>query len=152
MSEESLKTIKISIYFPVNVVSKPLTYHLVKSYDLRVNILHADIGLNKVGKLIVDITGTEWNIESGLKYIESEGANYKLLTKTIIWQEDNCVHCGACTAVCPSGALQMDKKDWSLTFDKEKCMVCELCVRACPLNVMENLCTKKGPIGNSSRV
>ncbi|MCX7710653.1 MAG: 4Fe-4S binding protein [Clostridia bacterium] len=131
-----MKTIKLSLHFPANHVTKPLTYDLVKKFDLQINILHADIQLNKTGKLILDITGTEWNIESGLKYIEDQGIKYKLFTKSIIWQEDSCVHCGACTAVCPSGALQMDKMDWSLTFDKEKCMVCELCVKACPLNVM----------------
>lgn len=131
-----MKTIKLSMYFPVGQITMPLTYNLVKRFDLQINILHADIGLTKTGKLIVDITGTEWNIEAGLKYIQDQGIRYKLFTKSIIWQEDDCVHCGACTAVCPSGALQMDKQDWSLTFDKEKCMVCELCVKACPLNVM----------------
>ncbi|MCX7842053.1 MAG: 4Fe-4S binding protein [Clostridia bacterium] len=131
-----MKTIKVSLYYPANTVAKPITYKLVKDYDLQINILHADISLNKVGKLVIDITGTEWNIEAGLKFIEDQGIKYKLFTKTIIWQEDSCVHCGACTAVCPSGALSMDKKEWTLTFDKEKCMVCELCVKACPLNVM----------------
>ena len=130
------KTIKVTLYFPAGNVARPITYHLVKDYDLIINILHADISLNKVGKLTVDITGTEENLTAGLKYIEGQGISYKLFTKTIIWQEDDCVHCGACTAVCPSGALEMDKKDWSLTFDREKCLVCELCVKACPLRVI----------------
>ena len=47
------------MYFPAGNVTKPVTYHLVKDYDLIINILHADISLNKVGKLTVDITGTE---------------------------------------------------------------------------------------------
>jgi ferredoxin len=131
-----MKKIKVSLHYPASEISKPITCHLVKDFDLCINILHADIGLNKQGKLILDIEGEEENIEKGLKFVEEQGINYKLFSKSIIWQEDNCVHCGACTAVCPSGALQMDKSDWSLTFDKEKCLVCEFCVRACPLNVM----------------
>lgn len=131
-----MKKIKVQMNFPANEVTKPVTYHLVRDFDLQINILHADISLNKVGKLIVDVEGDEGNIEAGLKFVEEQGIKYKLFTKSIIWQEDNCVHCGACTAVCPSGALQMDKQDWNLTFDKEKCLVCELCVKACPLNVM----------------
>jgi ferredoxin len=131
-----MKKIKVTFYFPANEVTKPVTYHLVKNYDLQINILHADIGLNRMGKLVLDIFGEEGNIEAGLKFVEEQGIRYQLFSKSIIWQADNCVHCGACTAVCPSGALEMDKKDWSLTFDKEKCLVCELCVRACPLNVM----------------
>lgn len=131
-----MKKIKVTLYYPVKSVTKPITYHLIKDFDLEVNILNADIGLNKTGKLVLDITGTEWNIESGLKFIQDQGLTYKLFNRSIIWQEDSCVHCGACTAVCPSGALELDKINWSLTFDRDKCMVCELCVKACPLKVM----------------
>ncbi len=131
-----MKTIKVCVYFPPNTITKPLMYHLVKDYDLQVNILNADISLNKNGKLVADVTGTEWNIEAGLKFIEEIGLEYKLFTKTIIWQEDECVHCGACTAICPSEAISMDKLSWQLCFVKEKCLVCGLCVKACPLNVM----------------
>ena len=38
------KKIKVTLYFPANKVTKPITYHLVKDYDLKVNILNADIG------------------------------------------------------------------------------------------------------------
>jgi len=131
-----MKKIKVSLIYPAGDVGKPITYHLVRDFNLVINILHADINLNKMGKLILDIEGEEEDIENGLKYVEEQGIKYKLFTKTIIWQEDDCIHCGACTAVCPSHALSMDKTDWSLTFDKEKCLVCELCVKSCPLNVM----------------
>jgi ferredoxin len=131
-----MKKIKVSLYYPPDKVNRQITYHLIKDFDLQVNILHADISLDKMGKLIIDIIGEDDRVEQGLKFIEEQGVEYKLFTKTIIWQEDSCVHCGACTAVCPSRALEMDKKDWALTFDKEKCLVCELCVKACPLKVM----------------
>lgn len=131
-----MKKIKITMYFSAGIITKPITYHLIKDFNLQVNILNADIGLNKVGKLTADIVGEESDIEAGLDFVEKQGVKYKLFNKSIIWQEDSCVHCGACTAVCPSGALQMDKEEWCLTFDREKCLVCELCVRACPLKVM----------------
>lgn len=131
-----MKKIKVSLIYPAGDVSKPITYHLVRDFNLIINILHADINLNKMGKLVLDIEGEEQDIENGLKFVEEQGIKYKLFTKTIIWQEDDCIHCGACTAVCPSNALSMDKSDWSLTFDKEKCLICELCVKSCPLNVM----------------
>lgn len=131
-----MKKVKVLFYYPAKEIAKPITYHLIKDYDLEINILHADISLNKVGKLILDIRGEEKNIEDGLKFVQELGINYKLFNKSIIWKEESCIHCGACTAVCPSGALWMDKNDWSLTFDREKCLVCELCVKACPLKVM----------------
>jgi len=131
-----VKKVKVSLKFPSLQISKPLTYHLVKDFDLIINILHADISLDKIGKLIVDIEGEDENLENGLKYLANEGIECKIFTKTIIWQEDNCVHCGACTAVCPSNTLNMDRKTWELKFDREKCLLCGLCVKACPLQVM----------------
>jgi ferredoxin len=131
-----MSKVKVSFKFPANRISKPLTYHLIKDYDLIINILHADISLDKIGKLIVDIEGKEENIKKGLKFLKDEDIEYKIFTKKIIWKENECVHCGACTAVCPSGALEMDKVSWSLDFNKEKCLLCGLCVKACPLKVM----------------
>ncbi|MDD5571552.1 MAG: 4Fe-4S binding protein [Bacteroidales bacterium] len=131
-----MNKIKICLYFPPNKVTVPLSYHLIKNFDLQLNILHADIDLAKTGKLIMDVLGEKKNIEKGLKFIEQQGIKYKIFNKTIIWQEDKCIHCGACTAVCPSGALKLGTIDCMLTFDKEECLVCELCIKSCPLNVM----------------
>jgi ferredoxin len=129
-------TAKVLVYFPSDKLTTPITYNLVKDFDLMINILHADIQPNKTGKLIADISGTKENLEKGLDFINRQGLEYKLFTKKIIWSEENCVHCGACTAVCPSGALKMERDTWTLTFNSEKCLICEFCVKACPLNVM----------------
>jgi ferredoxin len=129
-------TAKVLVYFPAEKITTPITYNLVKDFDLMINILHADIQPNKTGKLVVDITGRKADLEKGLAFIRDQGLEYKLFTKKIIWSEERCVHCGACTAVCPSGALAMDRETWSLTFDPEKCLICEFCVKACPLDVM----------------
>jgi ferredoxin len=131
-----MNKIKVTMRFSANDITVPVTYHLVKDYDLMVNILNADISLNKIGTLVVDLSGEEENIKKGLEYIRSLGVEVKIFNKNIIWKADECIHCGACTAVCPSGALAMDKTDWSLTFDREKCLICGLCVKACPINVM----------------
>lgn len=129
-----MKTIKISIYYPINKITVPLVSTLIKKFDLQVNILHADISLNKTGTLVADISGEDQNVDEGLKYIQEQGIGYKLFNKKLIWHEELCVHCGACTAVCPSHALVMSGED--LEFHKEKCLVCGLCIKACPLNVM----------------
>lgn len=131
-----MKKIKVTMYFPANKVTAPITYHLIRDYNLMLNILNADVSLNRTGTLVVDISGEEKDIEQGLAFVKEQGADYRIFSKSIIWQEENCIHCGACTAVCPSGALTMDKDDWSLTFDRDKCLICELCVKACPIKVM----------------
>jgi ferredoxin len=52
-------------------------------------------------------------------------------------QEERCTHCGACTAVCPTGALHIERPDMTVRFDQARCSVCELCVTACPPRVMK---------------
>ena len=51
--------------------------------------------------------------------------------------QNKCTHCGACTAVCPTGALAVSRPEMSIDFDQQKCSVCELCVPACPTRAME---------------
>ena len=54
-----------------------------------------------------------------------------------IYIDDNkCVHCGACRAVCKSNALKINKESYLLNFDEKKCVGCELCLSACPLRAI----------------
>ena len=131
-----MKTVKLSIIYPVNKVTQPVVSTLIKKYNLEVNILHADVSLTKVGTLVADISGEDADVDAALQYLSDAEVEYKLFTRKLIWDEARCVHCGACTAVCPFGALSMGGDDWSLAFDREKCVVCGLCTKACPLSVM----------------
>lgn len=59
------------------------------------------------------------------------------LNGSISWNDAVCVHCGACTSVCPAECLTMDKESWTLVFDKGKCLACQVCVKACPVGAMK---------------
>ena len=43
-----------------------------------------------------------------------------------------CVACGACVAVCPTGATAKDEETGIVTQDTETCIGCQSCVEACP--------------------
>lgn len=127
---------KISIVFPPEITEEPITYTMIKKYDLKINILRASIGYNTKGNLLVEISGREADIADAISYIESLGLNVSSLGNRIIRDEERCVSCGACTAVCPTAALYMDE-NWKLVFDAEKCVGCKLCISACPLRVIK---------------
>ncbi|MGI6562274.1 MAG: 4Fe-4S binding protein [Clostridia bacterium] len=131
-----MKKIKITFEFPPNSIKQPLTYRLIKDFDLMLNILSADVSLNRTGRLTMDMQGEEDMLEAALDWVKKQGISFKIFEKEVIWNEDKCIHCGACTAVCPSGALSLDNETWKLTFDREKCLICELCIQTCPLGVM----------------
>ncbi len=44
---------------------------------------------------------------------------------------------GACLAVCPTEALDVDRESWLVSFDPGKCVACELCIPACPPHAMQ---------------
>lgn len=130
-------TKRVVINFPAGLAEKPLTYHLVKDFDLVINILFARISPEEQGKLVLEISNaTEEQVERGLTYLREHGAQVEPLSREIAWNEAECIHCGACTAVCHPQALALDRDTWELSFDQGKCIVCEQCVSACPLGIL----------------
>jgi ferredoxin len=129
---------KIVLTFPPELTESPLTYHLVKDFDLAINILKAKITPGEEGKLVLELSnGAEERIEAGIEYLKKQGVFVEPLSKEIVHDEAKCIHCGSCTAVCRPQALSINPPDWRLKFDKELCIVCESCVKACPMQVIK---------------
>ncbi|MGE5599017.1 MAG: NIL domain-containing protein [Bacteroidota bacterium] len=128
---------RVVLTFPPELAEVPITYHLVKDYDLSLNILKAKIVPGEEGKLVLELAnGAEEKILAGIDFLRAQGVTVEPLGKEIALDEKECIHCGACTAVCQSGALLLDQDTAELRFDRERCIVCELCVRACPTRVI----------------
>ncbi|NLY89579.1 MAG: 4Fe-4S binding protein [Firmicutes bacterium] len=131
---------RVVLTFPPELTEKPITYHLVKDYDLAINILRAKITPGEEGKLVLELSnGSAEMIEKGLDFLVKQGVGVEAVSREIFLTEEECIHCGACTAVCQPGALQVDPETARLRFDKERCIVCELCVPACPLGIIKVL-------------
>jgi len=54
-------------------------------------------------------------------------------------ENNTCVHCGACTAVCNTRALSIDNKVWELNYDASQCNGCNTCLPACPLRIIQSI-------------
>jgi len=126
---------KVVLRFPADVADKPIIYYLVKDFDLMVNILKANINPHKQGTMIVELSGDKF--DAGLAFLQERGVNVQPLSEEIVRNEEQCISCGACTAICPSQALFIDRPSMIVQFDGEKCIVCQLCTRACPVRAME---------------
>lgn len=126
---------KVVLRFPAAIADKPIIFHLVKDYDLMINILKANINPHKEGTMVLDVVGEK--TEAGLDFLRRQGVGVQPLTEDIVRNEERCTHCGACTAICPTGALYLERPAMFVRFDSEACVVCQLCVRACPMQAME---------------
>lgn len=128
---------RLVLHFPAHRTDEPVTYNLIKNYDVVINILNADISHGKEGSLLVEIEGGEKNMKEALGYLKKLNVQYEPVGKSILFNEENCVHCGACAAVCFPGALVMERESRELRFEPENCIACELCIKACPLQLFE---------------
>ena len=128
---------RMVLRFPAETVNEPITYILIKEYDVLINILNADITHGKEGNLLIEMSGQESNVDEALVYLESKQVEISPVVKTILFNEPLCIHCGACASVCFPGALNLDQQSAKLVFSPEKCVACELCIKACPLKLFE---------------
>lgn len=123
---------RLSLKFSPEIVDKPITYQLLKNYKIVFNIIQARISPEEEGHLIIDFKSLEEDdINKVIDYLQSEGVEVKILEKSIIYNEERCINCGACTGVCKSGALSMDSGTYKLIVDNDKCLFCEMCLSAC---------------------
>lgn len=126
---------KVVLSFPVDATDRSLTYDLVKKYDIRINILKAEIEAGKSGKLLVELDAEDTALEEGLIYLEQNGVTVSLLASKIFRDEERCINCGNCASACFAQALTIGEPDWKLRFNPEKCIACKLCLKSCPLKL-----------------
>ncbi|MBW2568653.1 MAG: 4Fe-4S binding protein [Deltaproteobacteria bacterium] len=128
--------------FPKTEVQKPLVCNLVKNYNIIFNILNATILPRKEGVMVLELSGTKKSFREGVKYLKDQGVHVQSAAQEMK-RNNKCIHCGACTAVCPTGALSIKRPEMYVEFDQKKCSVCELCIPACPPRAMEVRPTNK---------
>ncbi|WP_448383661.1 NIL domain-containing protein [Desulfosoma sp.] len=122
--------------FPKEIVDKPIVTNLVRNYNLSFNILKAQIFPRKEGLMVMELRGNRKDYERGLQYLKDIGVLVESIAQGIRRDEERCYQCGACTAVCPTGALHIKRPEMEVLFDSERCSACELCVKTCPARAM----------------
>ena len=126
-------TKKLMLFFPKCECEKPIIYHLVKDYDLVVNVFRAKVTPEEEGYLVLDVTGTEEDIDRAMEFVKTFDVTINATGKGVTWDSDGCTGCGYCVVHCPTDALHVsDRGTMEVTFDEEKCIECLGCIRVCP--------------------
>jgi L-aspartate semialdehyde sulfurtransferase ferredoxin len=118
--------------FPKTEVQKPIVCNLARDHGLLFNILNATVLPRKEGVMVLELSGAKKDFKSGVRYLKSQGVRVQNASQEVERNEVVCTHCGACTAVCPTGALSVKRPEMTVEFNQQRCSVCELCVTACP--------------------
>jgi ferredoxin len=128
---------RIVLRFPRRLVDEPIVCQLVKEYDLDFNILKASITPDEEGLMVLELSGKQTDYDRGINYLIERGLKIQALSQDVTRNEERCTHCGACVAICPAGAFELDQVTRRVIFRDEKCLVCGICLAACPPRAME---------------
>ncbi|MFH0762881.1 MAG: NIL domain-containing protein [Candidatus Omnitrophota bacterium] len=128
---------KIVLHFPRRMVDQPIVYKLVKDFDLKFNILKANVTPQEEGLMVLELSGKRENFNKGIEYLDSCGVKIQPLSQDVTRDDNKCTDCGVCVPICPTQALIVDHKTRKVHFDNNKCIACELCVKICPTRAME---------------
>ena len=132
-----MATKRLVFNFPPHLIDQPITYQLITEHNLKVNILRARITPREWGRLVVEISGGKKNLDAGLQSARDLGVDIKPLAQDVLWHEEKCIQCTACSSICPTGALSVARGEMRVLFDEDKCIACELCIPACPYEAMQ---------------
>ena len=122
--------------FPCEVSGTPVISNLTRLYDVTFNILQASITPRKEGFMTLEIAGSRENCTQAIEYLRGQSITVTDPAQRISRNEDSCMHCGMCLAVCPRGSLFMNREEHTVGFDVELCSACGLCTKVCPVHAM----------------
>ena len=126
----------IQLTFPPEHANKPVMCHMVRQYDVIYNIVAAQTTPGKDGYLTVELSGEDAACQAALQYVREQGIIVALAHQHVSRDEESCMHCGMCIAMCPVDALSVAPSTRMVLFDEDKCTACGMCVRICPVKAM----------------
>ena len=127
---------KFKIEFDEVNVQDSVAYILVSEFDLKPNILKAEISGDGSGIMVLALAGDDDKLAAAVKRLEEEGFVVKELVKRIDRDDDSCIHCGACVSICPTGVFSHNRDTWDVELDVNRCIACRSCIDACPLHAL----------------
>ena len=118
---------KLMLHVAPGIVREPLIASVILETSALVNIERASIDAVS-GEIVLEVLPEK--CREVKEAFERRGVEVVLLEMPVIRDEDECVHCGACVSVCPTGTFRFE--NWLVVADSGKCIQCGACVTGCP--------------------
>ena len=118
---------KLMLHVAPEIVRQPLISAVILETSALLNIERARIDAAQ-GEIVLEVSPDKCK-EVKMAF-ESRGVNVQILEMPVSRDEEECVHCGGCVSICPTGTFRFE--EWRVVMDWGKCIQCGSCVEACP--------------------
>ncbi len=119
---------KLLVTFSRKRGREPVIAQVVLDTGVLINVERAQIDSHE-GEALIEVP--DESLQLVREHMEALGATTRQLDRTILYDRDECVDCGACISICPQDVFAFDA-DWQLVVDEGKCVLCGKCQLACP--------------------
>ncbi len=123
---------KMILRFDSKTVTKPVLSKTTLETGALINILRAEVGARR-GEILIEVEDEKARRVEEL--LTAEGVEVVEVIEAIQKDDERCVHCGACTSICPTEALKFDDEK-RVVVEAEKCVHCGACVKVCPTQAL----------------
>ena len=128
---------KFRIDFDESNVLESVTYTLVSEFNLRPNVLRADIDGDGSGFMLLSIVGEKENIIDGMRHIREIGFGVRELSGHIFHDYTRCWSCGACVSLCPTKSIFYDQETKEVRLNTDTCIACGSCINSCAVKAIQ---------------
>jgi ABC-type methionine transport system ATPase subunit len=74
---------RVKLTFPQQLIKEPVIFRMAKKFDVMPNIRRARV-TETVGEMVLELEGTDENLERGLRYLTESGVDVELVEGDIV--------------------------------------------------------------------
>jgi NAD-dependent dihydropyrimidine dehydrogenase PreA subunit len=119
---------KIVLKFPQKIMQDPLLADVVLETGVRINIDRALVD-GSIGEIVIDVP--DERVEEVAEAFRRRGTEVREMDTPVVFDEAECVQCGACISVCPVEVFKYNE-DRTISIDLQRCVLCKACMTMCP--------------------
>jgi ABC-type methionine transport system ATPase subunit len=74
---------RVKLTFPQQLIKEPVIFTMAKKFDVMPNIRRARV-TETVGEMVLELEGTEENLEKGIRSLQDQGVDVELVEGDIV--------------------------------------------------------------------
>ena len=128
-----MTTLKIILKFPQKIMQNPLLAEVVLETGVLINIDRAFVD-PAIAEIVIDVSDDKK--EKVADAFRRRGVEVCELDTPLLFDEAECVQCGACVSVCPVEVFKLND-DHTISIDLKRCILCRTCLTMCPQGALK---------------